>query len=104
MDGFQVKPEAYAFEFTLGAESGFHIKHEAYVFNLVIVERQLVLKVAIRHNGENIILPFTTKASAPAVVVHWGGRNWYNPIISPSGAKASAVLGTYNGKTFAFST
>ena len=100
--GFHVKPEAFAFEFEVGADSGFHVKPEAYAFNLVIKENFPVLKLAIRHNGEILIVPFTTKVSSPALVVRWNGLNWYNPLVSPT--EASAVLTEYGGQTYALST
>ena len=108
--GFHVKPEAYAFEFEAGTQSaetgdgGFHVKPEAYAINLVIEENFPVLKLAIRHNGEILIVPFTTKVSSPALVVRWNGLNWYNPLVSPISNKASAVLTEYGGQIYALST
>ena len=102
MDGFYLKPEAFTFEFEVGADSGFHVKPEAFAFNLVIEENFPVLKLAIRHNGEILIVPFTTKVSSPALVVRWNGLNWYNPLVSPT--EASTVLTEYGGQTYALST
>ena len=103
-NGFRLKPEAFAFDFVPSNDSGFHIKPEAFAFNLVISEKQTVLRLAIRHNGENMILPFTMTATAPAVAIRWNGVNWYNPLVSPSSDKASAVLIKYKGQTLALST
>ena len=102
-NGFHVNPEAYAFEFLIGADNGFHVKPEAYAFELVLGRKQLVLRLAIRHNGENVLVPFTTTVSSPAVVIRWNGLNWYNPLVPPTNYNASIIRTRYDGKTLALS-
>ncbi|MBQ6298637.1 MAG: hypothetical protein IJK81_13315 [Selenomonadaceae bacterium] len=97
-NGFHVNPAAYTI--IIPAENGFHVKPEAYA---VIGERQPVLRVTFSQNSQDFILPFTTSAESPAFVIRWNDINWYNPLVSPTSDKASAVLVTYGGETFALS-
>ena len=92
---FHVKPEAFA---VLPPKEEFHVKPEAFA-----VMSEEVLKLAIRHNGEIIIIPFRKFANAPAVVIHWGGRDWYNHLVAPDSPKASNVLIRYEGIIYAYS-
>ena len=98
-NGFHVTPEAFAVMSPEG--NGFHVTPEA--FAVMEPVKPPVLEMAVRHNGENIIIPFTLDVSAPAFAIRWGGRDWYNPLVAPDSPKASVVLVRHGGITYALS-
>lgn len=106
MDGFHINPEAYAiigYDAVIGSVWGFHVKPEAYAI-IGHYENQPVLRVTITFNGVEIIVPFTTTVSTPAVIIQWNGIDWYNPLVAPTSSKASAVRVIYGEQIFALST
>ena len=78
-----------------------HRDSDAVIFsNLTFSSSQLdprryepTIKFCIRHNGQNISLPFRYSATpiTPAVAIRHDGKNWYNKLCEHTNSLASAV-------------
>lgn len=69
----------------------------------VIAEENIPEKIFfnVRHQGAVLSIPFKAESSTPAVTIRWGGRNWFNQLLSPSDENASAVTICHGNEIYA---